>query len=220
MIPGSERSPGEGNGNPLQYSFPGNPMDRGAWWATVRGVAKTKQLNNNDDDEEGKELRDSRHQIPWASKCTFRCCKSGPWSWSAAVEGVGGRARVSSEELTEAGSRSPALSLLTQLLPRWLPVFHEHKPGLLPPPPLLWLLFCTETFPLEIHQLPPSPHSCFSNFTCPDHRTRAVPASSLYFPVSCLIVFLSVVTHNYPTWGVVCLLIKPTLLVFNLRLRM
>ena len=35
-IPGSERSPDEGNGNPLQYSCLGNPMDRGAWWATVR----------------------------------------------------------------------------------------------------------------------------------------------------------------------------------------
>ena len=41
LIPGSERSPGEGNGNPLQYSCLGNPMDRGAWWATVHGVTKT-----------------------------------------------------------------------------------------------------------------------------------------------------------------------------------
>jgi len=39
-IPGSGRSPGEGNGNPLKYSCLGNPMDRGAWWATVHGVAK------------------------------------------------------------------------------------------------------------------------------------------------------------------------------------
>ena len=39
-IPGSGRSPGGGNGNPLQYSDLGNPMDRGAWWATVHGVAK------------------------------------------------------------------------------------------------------------------------------------------------------------------------------------
>ena len=38
-IPGSGRSPGEGNGNPLQYSCLGNPMDRGAWQATVHGVA-------------------------------------------------------------------------------------------------------------------------------------------------------------------------------------
>ena len=41
-IPGSERCPGEGNGNPLQYSCLGNPMDRGAWWATVHGVAKSR----------------------------------------------------------------------------------------------------------------------------------------------------------------------------------
>ena len=40
-IPGSGRSPGEGNGNPLQYSCLENPMDGGAWWATVHGVAKS-----------------------------------------------------------------------------------------------------------------------------------------------------------------------------------
>ena len=40
-IPGSGRSPGEGNGNPLQYSCLENPMDRGAWWATVHGIAKS-----------------------------------------------------------------------------------------------------------------------------------------------------------------------------------
>ena len=37
-IPGSGRPPGGGNGNPLQYSCLGNPMDRGAWWATVHGI--------------------------------------------------------------------------------------------------------------------------------------------------------------------------------------
>ena len=36
------RSPGEGNGNPLQYSCLENPMVRGAWWAAVRGVAKSR----------------------------------------------------------------------------------------------------------------------------------------------------------------------------------
>ena len=41
-IPGSERSPGEGHGNLLQYSWLENPMDRGAWPATVRGVAKSQ----------------------------------------------------------------------------------------------------------------------------------------------------------------------------------
>ena len=50
-MPGLERSPGEGNGNPLQYSCLGNHVDKGAWRATVHGVAKesdtTYQLNSN-----------------------------------------------------------------------------------------------------------------------------------------------------------------------------
>ena len=41
-IPGSGRSPGEGNGNSLKYSYLGNPMDTGAWWPTVHGVAKSR----------------------------------------------------------------------------------------------------------------------------------------------------------------------------------
>ena len=40
-IPGLGRSPGEGNSNPLQYSCLENPMDRGAWWAILHGVAKS-----------------------------------------------------------------------------------------------------------------------------------------------------------------------------------
>ena len=40
LIPGSGRSPGEGNGNPLQYSYQEKPMDRGAWWATFHEVGK------------------------------------------------------------------------------------------------------------------------------------------------------------------------------------
>ena len=42
LISGSRRSPEEGHGNPLQYSGLANPMDRGAWWITVHGVAKTQ----------------------------------------------------------------------------------------------------------------------------------------------------------------------------------
>ena len=41
LIPGWGRSPGEGNGNPLQYPYPGNPKDRGAWQAIACGVAKS-----------------------------------------------------------------------------------------------------------------------------------------------------------------------------------
>ena len=42
LIPGSGRSPGEGKGNPLQYSYLENLMDGGAWWAAVHGVAKSR----------------------------------------------------------------------------------------------------------------------------------------------------------------------------------
>ena len=42
LIPGSGRAPGEGNGNPLQYSCLTNPMDRGAWQTTVHGLAKSQ----------------------------------------------------------------------------------------------------------------------------------------------------------------------------------
>ena len=40
LIPGLEGSPGGGNGNPLQYSWLENPMDRGAWWGTAQGATK------------------------------------------------------------------------------------------------------------------------------------------------------------------------------------
>ena len=54
LIPGSGRSPGEGNGNPLQYSWLENPMDRGAWRATVHGHKEsdpTERLNNSDNNK-------------------------------------------------------------------------------------------------------------------------------------------------------------------------
>ena len=47
LIPGLGRSPGEGNGNPLQYPCLENPMDGGAWWATVHGVTKCRTRLNN-----------------------------------------------------------------------------------------------------------------------------------------------------------------------------
>ena len=55
-VPGSGRSPGEGNGNPLQYSCLENSTDRGAWQATVHGVTESqirlKQLNNTSNTKE------------------------------------------------------------------------------------------------------------------------------------------------------------------------
>ena len=46
-IPGLGRSPGEGNGNPLQYSCLENSMDRGVWWATVHGITKNRTRLGN-----------------------------------------------------------------------------------------------------------------------------------------------------------------------------
>ena len=67
LIPGSGRSPGEGNGYLLQYSCLENPMDTEAWWATVHGAAKSwtllKPLNthapNNSNYEELMELSEN-----------------------------------------------------------------------------------------------------------------------------------------------------------------
>ena len=68
LIPGSRRSPGEGNGNPLQYSFLGNPMDRGAWQTIVDEVAKgsdtTERLND-------KQQLKSNIFLTTASCCIF-----------------------------------------------------------------------------------------------------------------------------------------------------
>ena len=46
-VPGLGRFPGEGNGNPLQYSCLGNPMDRGTWWAAVHGITKSRTRLSN-----------------------------------------------------------------------------------------------------------------------------------------------------------------------------
>ena len=66
LIPGSGRSPGEGNSNPFQYSCLENSMDGGAWWATVQGVAKSQT-----------QLSDFTSQTP--NKEILRKNKAGEW---------------------------------------------------------------------------------------------------------------------------------------------
>ena len=65
FIPGLGRSPGEGNSYPLQYSCLGNPMDRGAWWATVHGITKesdTSQSNNNNSKQKKVTIEHRPHE--------------------------------------------------------------------------------------------------------------------------------------------------------------
>ena len=66
-ISGSGRCPGGGHGNPLQYSCLENPMDRGAWWATVRGVRKR-----------GTWLSDRACTQPWQTEVWIESPKRGP----------------------------------------------------------------------------------------------------------------------------------------------
>ena len=64
MIPGSGRSPGEGNGNPLQYSCLGNSMDRGTWRATVHGVTKILTRLRDEHRQLLAVLSNARHSLP------------------------------------------------------------------------------------------------------------------------------------------------------------
>ena len=81
-IPGSERSPGEGNGNPLQYSCLKNPMDGGAWWATVHRVTKSgTQLSDFHFHALEKEIATHSSVLAWGIPGTGEPC------W-AAVYGV------------------------------------------------------------------------------------------------------------------------------------
>ncbi|CAI9159074.1 unnamed protein product [Rangifer tarandus platyrhynchus] len=69
-LPGSGRSPGEGHGNPLQYSCLENPMDRGVCWDTVRAVTKSrtrlKRLSTHADKEEMK-ITDNKERQVWTT---------------------------------------------------------------------------------------------------------------------------------------------------------
>ena len=82
-IPGSGRSPGEENGNPLQYSCLHNPMDRRAWQATVHGVARvghdlaTKQQYTQCPSRAGSSLSGSIRSLYSPSLLQFGCCSFG-----------------------------------------------------------------------------------------------------------------------------------------------
>ena len=63
LIPGLGRPPGEGTGNPLQYSCLGNPLDRGTWWATVHGIAK--QLDMTEQLKQQQQILLTEFKVPY-----------------------------------------------------------------------------------------------------------------------------------------------------------
>ena len=71
LILGSGSSPGEGNGNPLQYSCLENSMDRGAWWATVHGVAKSRTRPSDLTKHVG--ARSTSSNVSWISDMVKFC---------------------------------------------------------------------------------------------------------------------------------------------------
>ena len=82
LIPGSGISPGEGNGYPLQHSCLENPLDRGAWQATVHGVAKSRTQLSDEHTTPGYLCRATIEyllQIPRESRTTkAKCCQVMP----------------------------------------------------------------------------------------------------------------------------------------------
>ena len=100
-IPGSGRSPGGRHGNTLQYSCLENPLDRGAWWATVHGVAKSRTrlsdftfiVTHQKGDSPGKEAPSSPRLPSPASDPLSVGGRQGPlWGGGVAERGRGGRA--------------------------------------------------------------------------------------------------------------------------------
>ena len=69
LIPGSGSSSGGGNGNPLQYSWLENPMDRGAWWAAVHGVVKSRTQQSTDHMTLSRPTLDAASTFKVASSC-------------------------------------------------------------------------------------------------------------------------------------------------------
>ena len=128
-IPGSGRSPGEGNGNPLQYFSLGKPVDRGAWHAAIHGVAKV--LDTDLATEQQQQSSQARDWNTIAIKLGLKLSIT-PWTHRGA--------KPTSSPLTASGQ------LLEQ---RWArPMLEKSHPELLPGCQTRQLLGARETTPV------------------------------------------------------------------------
>ena len=122
LIPGSERSPGEGNGNPLQYSSLENPMDRGAWWATVQGVTRRRtQLKGLNHHHKDTKQQNAASFMPVKLSCvtdinTSMCVYLSRPSDRSSSQVLLSLALVLNQPLTPAAQRSPRCWFPSSLL--------------------------------------------------------------------------------------------------------
>ena len=114
LTPGPRRSPGEGNGYPLQYSYLDNSMDRGSWWATVHGIARSQ-----------KWLSDLISSFSLFRKYQGVSCRKNPFPWLFQLLGA---AHIPALWPLRSSSKLTISSLLPLLLSSHLP--------LIPTPPL------------------------------------------------------------------------------------
>ena len=71
-VPGLKRSPGEGNGNPYQYSCLKNPMDSGDWWDTVHGNAKESDMTDQLNNKFPTYIVKRKKKIRWVTLCSLK----------------------------------------------------------------------------------------------------------------------------------------------------
>ena len=161
LIPGSGRSPEEGNGNPLQHSCLGNPVDGGAWWATVHGITKSRTWLSNFTNlcwicERCLRLLFSLgfNIVPWG-KCHYSSFKAEDWL----QRGYRAWPRSHREKAADPGA-APHVGLrflLGYLLPTWIQssLLHLFFPGPKPSPLLPSILTSSCSIGVEEEGHPP-----------------------------------------------------------------
>ena len=153
-IPGSGRSPGEGNGDPLQYSCLENPMDRGAWQATVHGIARVGWLRVGWLSHWAAATTPFNKVICKDSICNKVSLWGSIWSW---IEGSTIQPSTSTNSLHYSSRQWHAVHQSNGAVPSssstscvWTDLFQLSASSFLPPQPL------THAVPPACNTLPPN----------------------------------------------------------------